>query len=98
MRKDDVFFSTGAGLRMDEKNGAIVLNPKAVPLRESCCVCLVETGVLLKAVVAKKWSVKHDQDNEIVEVNHKSMKIIDGLVGVPVNEATKTVSNPCLLI
>ena len=77
---------------MEGKFGPLVANLKAAPGKKTCRIRSDATGVVVRAVDAKKWLVKRDQDDECVNARSCILTVIDTMTGIPVNDITKEVS------
>ena len=80
------------GTLVVSKFGMLIVNPKADPGKKSYRIWSHTTGVVVRAVEAKKWIVKRDQDDECVDAHLYMLRVIDKVTGISVNKVTKEVS------
>ena len=70
------------GSRVNGPHGPLVENPNGGKRRVRERVY----GTVIKAIGAHKWEVRFDFDGLIKEVTSKSLSLVEGEVGVPVDE------------
>ena len=71
-----------AGSRVKGPHGPLVTNPNGGKRRVREKVY----GTVIKAIGAHKWEVRFDFDGVIKEVTSKSLSLVEGEAGVPVDE------------
>ena len=71
-----------AGSRVKGPHGPLVANPNGGKRRVREKVY----GTVIKAIGAHKWEVRFDFDGVINEVTSKSLSLVEGEAGVPVDE------------
>ena len=77
------------GCRVSGQIGPLVPNPNERPGFWSCCVYAEGTGTLVSSVGYAKWKVLCDVDGKICTMSTCQLKIVDELVGVPMDKPIK---------